>query len=40
MIISRHISRIMKQEGLVSTYITAQFHPQKTPAMSLKQQML
>lgn len=30
MIVSRRrIGRIMKQEGLVSTYTTAQFHPQK-----------
>lgn len=30
MIVSRpHIGRIMKQEGLVSTYTTAQFRPQK-----------
>ena len=30
MIASRHrIGRIMKQEGLVSTYTIAQFHPQK-----------
>ena len=30
MIVSRRrIGRIMKQEGLISTYTTAQFHPQK-----------
>ena len=35
----RRIGRIMKQEGLISSYTTAQFKPQKTDVMNQKWQM-